>query len=107
MAEKAERIEREVKEQDQTRSIKIGYRVTPAEYETMIRVANILHKEGSIRINSANALAKAAAFTQINFFLHFEGKENAYKEREEELQKRHVKSMRGMTTFSRSPKTQC
>jgi hypothetical protein len=49
---------------------------------------------GSIKANIVNALAKAAAFTQINLFLQIEARENAYKEREEALQD-HKLPMRG------------
>jgi hypothetical protein len=52
----------------------------------MIRIADILFKNGSIKANTANALAKAAAFTQINLFLQIEAREKAYKEREKALQ---------------------
>jgi hypothetical protein len=76
------------------KTMRIAYRVTPVEYETMTRIADLLFKNGSIEINSPSALAKAAAFTQINIFLHFEAKEKAYKEYETELNKRRIMSMR-------------
>src|SRR5438105_4046323 len=74
--------------------MRIAYRVTPAEYQTMTRIADLLFKNGSIKINSPSALARAAAFTQINIFLQIEAKEKAYKEYEAELHKRRIRSMR-------------
>jgi hypothetical protein len=75
------------------KTMRIAYRVTPAEYQTMTRIADLLFKNGSIKINSPSALAKATAFTQINIFLHSEAKEKAYK-CEAELHKRRIRSMR-------------
>jgi hypothetical protein len=60
----------------------------------MTRIADLLFKNGSIKANTVNALAKAAAFTQINVFLQIEARENAYKEREKALQDRKL-YMRG------------
>jgi hypothetical protein len=76
------------------KTMHIVYRVTPVEYQIMTRIADSLFKNGSIKINSPNVLAKAAAFTQINIFLHFEAKENAYKEHEAQLHKRRISSTR-------------
>ncbi len=76
------------------KTMRIAYRVTPVEYQTMTRIADLLFKNGSIKINSPSALAKAAAFTQINIFLGFEAKEKAYKEYEAELHKRRIRSTR-------------
>lgn len=76
------------------KTMRIAYRVTPVEYETMTRIADLVFKNGNIKINSPSALAKAAAFTYINVFLRIEAKEKAYKEYEAELHKRRIKSMR-------------
>jgi hypothetical protein len=76
------------------KTTRIAYRVTQLEYEIMTRIADLLFKNWSIKINSPSALARAAAFTQINIFLHFEAKEKAYKEYEAELDKRRIRSMR-------------
>ena len=76
------------------KTMRIDYRVTPTEYETMTRIADLLFKNGSMKINSPSALAKAAAFTQINIFLQYEAKENAYKEHEAQLHKRRIGSTR-------------
>jgi hypothetical protein len=57
----------------------------------MTRIADLLFKNGSIKANTVNALAKAAAFTQINVFLQIEARENACKEREEALQHRKLR----------------
>jgi hypothetical protein len=74
--------------------MRIAYRVTPVEYQTMTSIADLLFKNGSIKINSPSALARAAAFTQINIFLQIEAKEKAYKEYEAELHKCRIRSMR-------------
>lgn len=74
------------------KTMRIVYRVTPAEYQTMTRIADLVFKNGSIKINSPSALARAAAFTQINIFLRIEAKEKAYKEYEAELHKRRIRS---------------
>jgi hypothetical protein len=78
----------------QKKTMRIAYRVTPVEYQAMTRIADLLFKNGSIKINSPSALAKATAFTLINIFLQFEAKEKAYKECEAELHKRRIRSMR-------------
>jgi hypothetical protein len=46
----------------------------------MTRIADMLYKNGSLKVNSVNALAKAACFTQINIYLGYEGKEKAFQE---------------------------
>ena len=46
------------------------------------------------QFNSANVLAKAVAFTQINLFLEIERKDKAIKEYEAELEKRKIQSKR-------------
>lgn len=74
------------------KTMRISYRVTPVQYQTMNRIADILFKNGSIKINSPSALARAAAFTLINIFLLFEAKEKVYKEHEAELHKRRTRS---------------
>ena len=74
------------------KTLRIVYRVTPAEYQTMARIADLVFKNGSIKINSPSALARAAAFTQINIFLQIEAKEKAYKVCEAELHKRGIRS---------------
>jgi len=71
------------------KTMRITYRVTPVEYQTMMRIADFLFKNGSIKINSPSALARAAAFTQINIFLHYEAK--VY---EAEFHKRRIRSTR-------------
>ena len=76
------------------KTMRITYRVTPVEYQTMMRIADFLFKNGSIKINSPSALARAAAFTQINIFLHYEAKEKAYKVYEAEFHKRKIGSTR-------------
>jgi hypothetical protein len=76
------------------KTMHIAYRVTPAEYQTMTRIADLVFKNGSIKVNSPSALARAAAFTQINIFLQIEAKEKAYNECEAELHKRRIRSMR-------------
>jgi hypothetical protein len=76
------------------KTMRIAYRVTPVEYQTMTRIADLLFKNGRIKINSPSALARAAAFTQINIFLHIEAKEKAYKIYEAELHKRRIRSTR-------------
>ena len=76
------------------KTMRITYRVTPVEYQTMIRIADFLFKNGSIKINSPSALARAAAFTQINIFLHYEAKDKAYKVYEAEFHKRRIRSTR-------------
>jgi hypothetical protein len=48
----------------------------------MTRIADLLFKNGSIKVNTVNALAKAAAFTQISLFLQIETREKAYKKYE-------------------------
>jgi hypothetical protein len=78
----------------QKKTIHITYRVTPAQYQTIARIADLVFKNGSIKINSPSALARAAAFTQINIILHIEAKEKAYKEYEAELHKRRIRSTR-------------
>ena len=88
----AQEAERARKEQE--KSVILSYRVSLLEYQTMTRIADLLFKNGSIKANTVNALAKAAAFTQINLFLQIEARENAYKEREEALQD-HKLPMRG------------
>jgi hypothetical protein len=87
-AQEAERARKEQK------SVIVSYRVSLLEYQTMTRIADLLFKNGSIKANIVTALAKAAAFTQINLFLQIEARENAYKEREEALQD-HKRPMRG------------
>jgi len=82
------------------KTMRIAYRVTPVEYQTMTRIADLLFKNGSIKINSPSALAKAAAFTQINIFLQYEAKENAYKEYEAQLHKRRISSTRSYNYIS-------
>jgi len=52
--------------------------LTNEEFETMTRIADMLYKNGSLKVNSVNALAKAACFTQINIYLGYEGKEKAF-----------------------------
>ena len=74
---------------------KVVYRLSEEEFRVMQRIADILYKNGSIKVNSVNALAKAAAFAQINIYLQLEAKENAYKERQVELDRRNVKNIRG------------
>lgn len=76
------------------KTMRIAYRVTPVQYETMTRIADLLFKNGSIEINSPSELARAAAFTMINIFLLFQAKEKASKEYEAELHKRRISSMR-------------
>jgi hypothetical protein len=88
----AQEAERARKEQE--KSVIVSYRVSLLEYQTMTRIADLLFKNGSIKANIVTALAKAAAFTQINLFLQIEARENAYKEREEALQD-HKLPMRG------------
>lgn len=78
----------------QKKTMRIAYRVTPVEYQAMTRIADLLFKNGSIKINSPSVLAKATAFTLVNIFLQFEAKEKAYKECEAELHKRRIRSMR-------------
>jgi hypothetical protein len=70
----------------QEKSVIISYRVSLLEYQTMNRIADLLFKSGSIKANTVNALAKAAAFTQMNLFLQIDAREKAYKEREKALQ---------------------
>jgi hypothetical protein len=64
------------------KTMRITYRITPAEYQTMTRIADLVFKNGSIKINSPSALARAATFTHLNIFLQAEAKENAYKAKE-------------------------
>jgi len=61
-----------------------------AQYQA--RIADLVFKNGSIKINSPSALARAAAFTHNNIFLQIAAKEKAYKEAE--LHKRRIRSMR-------------
>jgi len=63
-----------------------------AQYQA--RIADLVFKNGSIKINSPSALATAAAFTHNNIFLQIAAKEKAYKEYEAELHKRRIRSMR-------------
>lgn len=83
------------------------YRLTEDEYNTFSRIADMLHKNGSLKVNTVNALAKAAAFTQINIFLGFEAKEHAFKEwqskekeKEKELTKRNIPYPQGFERLS-------
>ena len=71
-----------------------AYRVTPAQYQAMTRITDLLFKNGSIKINSRGELARAAAFTHNNIFLQIAAKEKAYKEYEAELHKRRIRPMR-------------
>jgi hypothetical protein len=75
----------------QKKTMRIAYRVTPAQYQTITRIADLVFKNGSIKINSPSALARSAAFTQINIILMIEAKEKAYKEYEA-LHKRRISS---------------
>lgn len=82
------------KEKGRSKKSQLSYRIVSLlEYQTMTRIEDLLFKNGSIKANTVNALAKAA-FTQINVFLQIEARENAYKEREEALQDRKL-PMRG------------
>jgi len=91
--ENEKRDDRNVSETgSQKKTMRITYRVTPAEYQAMTRIADLVFKNGSIKINSPSALARAAAFTQINIFLQIEAKEKAYKVCEAELHKRGIRS---------------
>jgi len=74
----------------QKKIMRITYRVTPAEYQTMTRIADLVFKNGSIKINSPSALARAATFTHLNIFLQAEAKEKAYKAKEAQLHKRRI-----------------
>ncbi|MGC2569966.1 MAG: hypothetical protein WA364_00530 [Candidatus Nitrosopolaris sp.] len=63
-----------------------------AQYQA--RIADLVFKNGSTKINSPSALAREAAFTHNNIFLQIAAKEKAYKEYEAELHKRRIRSMR-------------
>ena len=74
---------------------KVQYVVSPEEFKVMTRITEMLHQNGALKTNTVNAFMKAAAFTQINIYLQLEARENAYKERQTELDKRNVRSIRG------------
>ena len=89
--ENEKRDDRNVSETgSQKKTMRITYRVTPAEYQTMTRIADLVFKNGSIKINSPSALARAATFTHLNIFLQAEAKEKAYKAKEAQLHKRRI-----------------
>ena len=78
----------------QNRDRRVEYRISQEEYDTMARIVGILYKNGSIKVNSVNAAAKAAAFTQLNLYLQYEAKEKAYKVYEQVLKDRKINSLR-------------
>ena len=69
---------------------KVSYRLTNEEYDTMLRIADLLFKNGKIKVNSVNALAKACCFAQINIYLNIEAKENAMAIREKQLESEKI-----------------
>jgi hypothetical protein len=60
----------------------------------MLRIADMLHKNGHLKVNTVNALAKSACFTQINLYLGYEAKEKAFIEwqKQEKLREKELKA---------------
>lgn len=73
-------------ETDEEKSYTVQFRVTADQAKTMARLAKMLYDKSAIKTNSINALVKACAFTQINLYLQLEAKENAFQERQMQLE---------------------
>lgn len=75
---------------EQEKSYTVQFRITADQAKTMARLAKMLYEKGAIKTNSINALARACAFTQVNLYLQFEAKENAFQQRQLELEQDRV-----------------
>ncbi len=58
----------------------VQFRLSPQEYETFQRVANMLHEQKILKNNSVASLVRTCAFTQVNQWLMIEAKQKAIEE---------------------------
>lgn len=71
---------------EEDKPFNVQFRITAEEAKTMNRLAKMLHERGAIKTDSIHSLAKACTFTQVNLYLQFEAKENAFHERQLQLE---------------------
>ena len=66
--------------EEEQRDRYVQFKVSPAEYDTLARIAKIIFENGKIRANTVTGSAKACLFTKISEYHQGQGsKENAYK----------------------------
>lgn len=82
----ADNLDPDVAEESEEKPFTVQFRITGEQARLMSRLAKMLHEKGAIKTNSINALVKACAFTQVNLYLQFEAKEQAFQQRQMELE---------------------
>lgn len=76
--------------EEKKKGYNVQFYINEDQYKVMVRLAELLFKNGAIKVNTVNALAKATTFTQVNLYLQYEAKEKAYEQKQIELDQKQL-----------------